>query len=68
MTEDAGKPLPSMDVDELHALIDRCRHEERRTRDAGRRQEWALFRQDAEAELARRSGHPPGRPARGPTE
>jgi hypothetical protein len=55
-----------MSDDELRTLIDRCRHEERRTRDAGRRQEWANVRHGAEGELARRRGVVPARPARRP--
>jgi hypothetical protein len=56
MTDDSAKPLSELSDDELRSLIDRARHEERRTRDVGRRQEWEGFRHDAETELARR-GH-----------
>jgi hypothetical protein len=66
MTDESTKPLTELSEDELRSLIDRARHEERRTRDAGRRQEWEQFRHDAEAELARR-GHAHDRPARGET-
>jgi hypothetical protein len=63
MTDDAEPAtLAEMSDDELHALIDRCRHEERRSRDPGRKQEWANLRHSAEGELARRSGRAPRRP------
>jgi hypothetical protein len=56
MTDDARTPtLAEMSEEELHALIDRCRSEERRTKDAGRKQAWANVRHGAEGELARRS-------------
>jgi hypothetical protein len=53
--DDRTPTLAEMSEEELHALIDRCRSEERRTRDAGRKQAWVNVRHGAEAELARRS-------------
>jgi hypothetical protein len=59
MTDDARTAtLAEMTDEELHALIDRCRSEERRARDPGRKQAWVSVRHGAEGELARRkSGH-----------
>jgi hypothetical protein len=61
MADEPTGTLASMSDDELHALIDRYRHEERKARDAGRKQEWAQARQGAERELARRRGVSPKR-------
>ena len=56
MTDAPTGTLASMSDDDLRALIDRCRHEERRSRDVGRRHEWEQLRQSAEQEAERR-GH-----------
>ena len=61
MADEPTGTLSSMSDDELHALIDRYRREERRARDGGRKQEWAQARQGAERELARRRGLSAGR-------
>ena len=63
MTDESTKPLTELGDDELRSLIDRYRHEERRTRDPGRRAEWEQVRHEAETELARR-GHAHDRPPR----
>jgi hypothetical protein len=59
MTDVPTGTFASMSDDDLRSLVERCRQEERRSRDAGRKHEWIQLRQDAENELARRGLSPP---------
>ena len=57
MADEPTGTLTSMSDDELKALVEQARREERRSRDEGRKREWIQLRQDAENELARRHVH-----------